>query len=379
MGVARFRVWFGAQEAGEDDLARIEEIEVTQEVDRFWEARLRMSMCLDAGGRWQHRTDSIAAFSRVRVELDPGSGDFVPLIDGPVAHFEWRLDSQPGRSTATFAVRDDSVFLNREEGTEVFRDLKDSEIADQVFRTAREIAETDIAATEATHPIATRRGTALQFLIERAAENDRHVYVLPGSKPGRSVGCFKPFPRDAGTLPPLRLIGDDRNLADATIQEDSESPEITSGRTLRLADGQLAAFDTSATDLGISAGRPGVPAGKEAKRLLPPDRALRESPEAAASGAAREAGYAFKLESTVIPGCYPAALTPYSRVRIECGRTPYSADWLITKVVHRITPSLYSQRFTARSDAATDTSDAPVAEAPGGGLAVSFSASVGVF
>lgn len=203
--------------------------------------------------------------------------------------------------------------------------------------------------------------------------------MLPGSQRGRSVGCFKPFPREAGSLPPLRLIGDDRNLADATIAEDSESPERTSGRTLRLADGALASFETSATDLGISGGRPAVPAGKEAARLLPPDRSLRESPEAAASRAAREAGYAFKLESTVIPGCYAAALTPYNRVRIECGSTPYSGDWLITKVVHRITASLYSQRFTARGDAATEVSDAPVAEAPGGGLSVSFSASVGVF
>ena len=127
MGETRFRVWFGSREASEDELARIEEIEVTQEMDKFWEARLRMTMCLDAQGRWQHRPDVVAGpFTRVRVELDPGNGRFVPLIDGPVSNFESSLDSQPGRSTATFAVRDDSVFLNREEATEVFRDKTDS-------------------------------------------------------------------------------------------------------------------------------------------------------------------------------------------------------------------------------------------------------------
>ena len=82
MSPPKFRVWFGDAEASEDALARIEEIEVVQEIDRFWEARIRTTMCLDAQGRWQHRSDRVAeAFTRMRVELDPGNGSFVPLID----------------------------------------------------------------------------------------------------------------------------------------------------------------------------------------------------------------------------------------------------------------------------------------------------------
>ena len=92
-----------------------------------------------------------------------------------------------------------------------------------------------------------------------------------------------------------------------------------------------------------------------------------------------QAGYAYTLASSVIPGCYAAVLSPYVKVKVECGSTPYSGNYLLTKVVHRITPSLYSQTFEARSDGSTEVADAPVAEAPGGGLSVSFSASVGVF
>ena len=85
-----------------DELARIEQIEVTQEVDRFWEARVTTAMCLDANGQWQHRPDEVgAAFTRMRVELDPGNGRFVPLIDGAISNLESKLDSQPGRSTVT--------------------------------------------------------------------------------------------------------------------------------------------------------------------------------------------------------------------------------------------------------------------------------------
>jgi hypothetical protein len=383
MSEAKFRVWFGSSEASEDDLARIEEIEVTQEMDKFWEARMRTTMCLDAQGRWQHRPDTVAtAFSRVRVELDPGNGRFVPLIDGPVFNFESMLDSQPGRSTATFAVRDDSVLLNREEGTEIFRDKTDSQVADQVLRSIDEIdPATRIEPTATTHPVTTRRGTKLLFLGQLASVNRRRVYVLPGPTAGsKSIGCFLSDPRvPTGELPALRLIGDDRNVSNAQIEEDSEAPERTHGSTLRLSDGVLNSFNASSSDLRIDGDRPAVPPGTEPLRLLPPAAALHEASEDAATAQAGESAYAFKLTSSVIPGCYAAVLTPYVKVRVECGSTPYSGNYLIKKVVHRITPSLYSQSFEAKSDGSTEVPDAPVAEAPGGGLSISFSASVGVF
>jgi hypothetical protein len=381
MSEARFRVWFGSREASEDDLARIEEIELTQEVDKFWEARMRMTMCLDAQGRWQHRPDTVAGpFSRVRIELDPGNGSFVPLIDGPVSHFESTLDSQPGRSTASFAVRDDSVFLDRDEGTEIFRSRTDSEVADDVLRSIDQIDDTRIERTSATHPITTRRGTKLMFLAKLANANERRVYVLPGAERGKSIGCFLPDPpRPIGDLPPLRLIGDDRNLSDVTIEEDSEAPERTHASTLRLSDGVLASFEVSAADLRIDGDRPAVPPGQTPLRLLPPADALREDPADAATAHARESAYAFKLAGSVIPGCYAAVLSPYVKVQVQCGATPYSGNYLITKVVHRITPSLYSQHVEARSDGSTEVPESPVAEAPGGGLSVSFSANVGVF
>jgi hypothetical protein len=205
--------------------------------------------------------------------------------------------------------------------------------------------------------------------------------VLPGEQQGQpSIGCFLLDPQQAsGALPPLRLIGAERNLADATITEDSEAPERTRGRTLRLSDGTVTNFETRAVDLGIGGSRPAVPADLTPLRLLPPSDAQREDPEAATRARARRSGYAYKLASSVVPGCYAAVLTPYQKVRIECGSTPYSGDWLLTKVVHRITPSVWTQHFEAMGDASRVVRGARGAAATGGGLSVSFSASVGVF
>jgi hypothetical protein len=106
---------------------------------------------------------------------------------------------------------------------------------------------------------------------------------------------------------------------------------------------------------------------------------MRADPTAAATGQARRNGYLYRLTSHVIPGCYGAVLTPYQKVRVDAGATPYSGDYLITKVVHRITPSLYTQELEAKTDSVTEVSGASVAEALGGGLQLSVSASVGVF
>ena len=219
------------------------------------------------------------------------------------------------------------------------------------------------------------------FLGQLASFNRRRAYVLPGATAGsKSIGCFLSDPRvPTGELPALRLIGDDRNLSDAKIEEDSESPERTHGSTLRLSDGVLSSFDIKASDLRIDGDRPAVPPGTEPLRLLPPAAALHEASEDAATAQASESAYAFTLTSRVIPGCYAAVLTPYVKVRVECGSTTYSGNYLIKKVVHRITPSLYSQSFVAKSDGSTEVPDAPVAESPGGGLSISFSVNVGVF
>jgi hypothetical protein len=381
MGDMRFRVWFGDRAASTDELARIEEIMVTQEMDAFWEAHLRMSMCLDANGAWLHWPGDVAApFSRVRAEIDIGTGRFVPLIDGPLVSVDAGLDSQPGRSTATMVVRDDSAFLHRDEKVDPpYENRSDSDIVDELFRGFDQISDTRIDATDAMHPTTMRRGTALDFLRQLAQANNRHAYVLPGDEPGASIGCFLRDPEDAASLPKLVLLGDDRTLANASITENPDGAERTHARVLRVSDQGVATFETSAEDLGLMRNLPAVPVDLTPRRLLHPADNTREDPEAAVTAQARRTGYVYQLSSDVVPGCYGAVLTPYNKVRVDAGKTPYSGDYLITKVVHRITPSLYSQHLEAKTDSVTEVSGAQVAETLGGGLSLSVSVNVGIF
>src|SRR5690606_22792662 len=115
------------------------------------------------------------------------------------------------------------------------------------------------------------------------------------------------------------------------------------------------------------------------RRLLHPSDNTREDPAAAATAQARRRGYVYRLTSHVIPGCYAAVLAPYRKVRVDAGATPYSGDYLIVKVVHRITPSIYTQELEARADSVTEVSGAAVAEALGGGVRAAVSAAGGIF
>ena len=110
-------------------------------------------------------------------------------------------------------------FCNRDEEIEPpFEHRSDSEIAEELFGRFDADRATRASRRPTRRPRRrTRRGTVLQFLRELARANDRHAYVLPGDERGASIGCFLPDPQGPADLPPLVLIGDGRNLANASV------------------------------------------------------------------------------------------------------------------------------------------------------------------
>ncbi len=378
---AAYRMYFGDRPATQDELDRIEEIVVEQEMDMAWEARVRLFLCLDENGNWRHQADEFAQpFSRVRVELKIGDGAFVPLIDGPVAGYDTALDSQPGRSAVTLVVRDDSVFMNREEEVEPpFENRTDGAIANEVFRRFSQIGDTRVQSTGAAQPVTVRRRTPIQFLRDLARVHEYHAYVLPGEQRGRSIGCFLPDPKGPGDLPPLTLLGSERNLAEVNVTEESENPGRTRGRSLRIADQQIVSSERSVQDLDLMRPLPPITGDQSALRELPPEDNDREDPEARAQAHTRRDSYAYRMTAKVVPGCYSAVLTPYQKVSVRAGKLPFSGDCLLTKVTHRITPSLYTQEFEAKIDSRSDAAADASAAAGALGLSVDFSASISIF
>jgi hypothetical protein len=361
MGDIRYRLYLDNAPATREQLDQIDEISVQQTVDTVWEARLLIPIFTDDRGVWSGADTTFAAsFGRVRVEIDAGDGVFVPLIDGPIVGSDQAMSAEPGQSTRTAIVQDDSVYLNRADRVFRFEQKLDHEIAAQIYGDAEQIAETDIDTS--TKPPAddipldeVQRGTEMQVLRRLASRQGMHAYVLPGPEPGTSIGAFKPFPTEPDGLPPLILLGGERNVQTFTVREDAQGPATVSAQSLSITDKTVTRATANVRDVELLGEEAAAASLKdEAKRILPPGSDGAVDANAAVKAAAQKLSYAFEAGGSVSSECYGAALIPYRVVTLKGVNDKLSGDYVIKSVNHRLTRSAYEQSFSLLRNATSN-------------------------
>jgi hypothetical protein len=357
----KFRMFFGKRSATADELSHIEEITVEQAMDMAWQATIKLFLCLDEKGKWSHLEDNfLKSFERVRVELQLGTANWVPLIDGPIVARHGDMDSEPGRSNIILTVNDDSVLLNREQEVNQSQRDNDSDIARVLFGKMSEIAHKDIESTpdrtDALPPTPMQRATAMQQLRRLADRNGFHAFVLPGEKPGESIGCFRPDPTRSQGLPDLVLMGRDRNLSSLQVTDDAQGPTRFRASYLRIKDKRVIPGKSRLQDLDLLGPGPTLLENQIATQLLSPIENDEDDPKRALQAATLRSSYSIHATGSVLPGAYPGVLQPYQIVSIRAGPTKSSGTYLLTKATHRITPSLYIQKFEAKRNALAEMS-----------------------
>jgi hypothetical protein len=362
MPAVSYRLYLDGRGATKDQLDQIEEITVEQQVDMAWEARLQIPVCTDDNGRWSLESgDFTKDFARIRVEIKVGSGGFTPLIDGPVIGSDSEMSSEPGKSQVTVLVNDDSVYLNRSERQRRFDDKLDHEIADALFRNATQIAATDVQSTPAPNdslkPKFSQRGTEMDVLRKLALRQGMHAYVLPGREPGASVGVFRPFPTRPDGLPPLILLGPDRNLATFSARLDSQRPGTVESQALNITDKSVRRATASVRNLELLGAAAVAGEGDPSTRLVAPGRDGAVDVEQAANAALEQQSYGFEASGSVLGDCYTGVLAPYRVVTVRGVNGRQSGDYVIKSVTHRLTRSAYEQSFSLLRNARSEGSD----------------------
>lgn len=355
----RFRVFFDGIPASVEDLAAILSLSVEQAEDAAWEAQLVMMLGLDEQGNWSgSRAYRLRARTPVRVEIKIGDAAYAPLIDGPIVAIDSAMDASPGRSTVTVTVHDDSAWLNRErrpvsrEGRTVEQIVRELFLTSATGRIVSTQIEFPPGSPPSLGPSFAEQGTAMQMLQAIAKQNGCRAFVLPGPVPGvsgASIGCLKPDPAPPGDLPDLILLGANRNLAKLTVTEDPETAERTVARTLRLGDQQFLGYTTSLSDEDLLESTPA--AGDAPERQLSPAANDSEDPTARARARARRTNDPIRFQGSLIPGVYPAVLTPHQIVTARAGGARTSTLMRVTSVAHTITPSTYTVEFEGRGNA----------------------------
>ncbi len=352
MPAVRYRLFLDDEPATRDQLDRVEEIAVDQEIDMAWEARLRIPICTDASGRWDGEDEPfLQAFSRVRVEVKVGDRSYLPLIDGPIVGSDRRTSSEPGQSSILVIVHDDSAYLNREDEVRSFQNMSDHEIARQVFNDTTQIrsvqVEDSLPCVCGITPAEIQRGTRMTLLRRLARRQGMHAYVLPGDGAGESIGCFKKLPTSPDGLPELVLLGPDRNIVRFNVSSNAQSPANVQAFSLAISDRTVAEGTSSTRDIELLGSEGALSRDSDAGgRLLRPDADCCLEPERAAQVEAERASFAFEATGAVLAECYGAALAPYRVIAARAVGSRLSGNYVIKKVSHRLDRWQYSQEFT---------------------------------
>ncbi|HYY41228.1 MAG TPA: hypothetical protein VE775_00765, partial [Pyrinomonadaceae bacterium] len=70
MADIEYCMWFDGVPATQAQLDRVEEIEVQQEVDLAWEARVQIPVCVNDDGKWAGAEEAwMRNYARVRIEV----------------------------------------------------------------------------------------------------------------------------------------------------------------------------------------------------------------------------------------------------------------------------------------------------------------------
>lgn len=370
MPAINFKLFINNHEADQDRLDKIEEIVVEQEVDKVWEARINMPLCVDERGMWSDQDEEmIEAFTRVRVEVEVGQGSS-PLIDGPVVGYNNAKSAAPGESSVTVNVHDDSVYLNRQAQIERFNDKSDDQIARELFqkvdtiKTNVQVDPTPPPAEELRSDLV-QRGTAIQILRQLARCQGMHVYVLPGANAGESIGCFKSFSTTLSDLPAMILLGKDQNITSFNLSNNGQGATQAQAFSLNISDGGLVSGNSSFRNLEFLGPKTATEEENAATAVERTDRCQRVSAERQANICTARNAYTLQATGEVLENCYTGVLRPYEVVQVRAVNSREAGNYLIKKVTHTLTRSSYRQSFTLISNALSEDSPTGVSAVVG--------------
>jgi hypothetical protein len=352
MPAVRYRMYVDDQPATRDQLDRVEEISVDQEVDTAWEARLRIPVCTDSSGQWDGEDEPfLQSFTRVRIEVKVGDRNWAPLIDGPIVGTDRRQSSEPGQSSVLVIVHDDSAYLNREDEIRSFQNMSDHEIARQLFNDTTQIQRVDVEnslpCTCGITPEEIQRGTRMALLRRLARRQGMHAYVLPGDGPGQSVGCFRKFPTSGSDLPELILLGPDRNIVRFDLSANAQGTANSRTFSLSIGDREVSEGTAQTRNVELLGTDSSLSHDSDAgTHILQPDADCCLEPARAAEVETERASYTLEATGAVLAECYGASLVPYKVITARAVGSRASGNYVIKKVSHRLDRWQYSQEFT---------------------------------
>ncbi|WP_284269072.1 hypothetical protein [Bradyrhizobium iriomotense] len=349
MADVQYRLYFDNAPVEQARIDQFTEIRIDQAIGLVAEAELDLPVSTDDSGVWSGQDDDFSApFHRIRIEVQIGDGDFVPLIDGPVVAQRFALKAEPDDSQVTLVVHDDSVLLNRDEKVVVFEDRGASDIARTLIEEPGLDSEVDDTPADggALTRYVVQRGTNMQLLRQLARRNGMWAYVKPGPRPGKSIGVFARPSFDPSGLPEILLLGPDRNIDVFTVEFDALRPLKAQAGSVTIADTSELTSDAESASL--------APLGDEALHgvlnptgtaMLARTREEQADIDAATQAAVDLSAFAYSAEGELNNDLYEGIIQPYQVVSVAGIGGRLSGNYVVSRVSHKLTDASYQQNF----------------------------------
>lgn len=355
MAISEYRMWFDNSPADAQRLALIEEIRIDQAIDMITEAQITLPLARDANGDWPGvLDDALQPLTRVRIEVQIGSGGFVPLIEGRVVAQRFEMGGGPNESQAVIVVNDESALMNRADRARLFEAMAPEDIAAQIFGEYGIAAETEASGVGAPslERVVTQRGTDFGLLRRLARAANMQVYVEPGDGPGTSTGYFRRLPTaDSDDLPELVLTGAERNVNRLVLEFDALSPVVASAESIDPANLQLLSASRDASAAALMGDVASYAVAEPEALFAEVGAAEQGELDAVTQSAVDRGAFAYSGHGEVSAEIYAGVLRPYRTVAVAGAGTLLSGQYLISEVTHHLRDQGYTQTFTLRRNA----------------------------
>jgi phage protein D len=336
----------------------IQQLEVEDHAEMADMVRLSVAISIrDGCGSWNVvDQNTFQRLTKVRIEVNVGSGKTEPLIEAYVIETNADFANQPGQSILHVVAMEPTVKMNLKEQVRPWPNMADSDIAEQMFRDhgfAAVVDPTQPSRDELDHT-EMQRGTDIQFLQALAQRNGYECYVELNPETGQVEGHFHKPKLEQSPQGVLSVnMGNATNvnsfkarfdmLKPATVQAgnvDVHSKETQSGDSDSLGDKALGSTSTVSTD--------------DSRQVLLSGTGLAQTGElqTAAQAVVDRSSWAITAEGDLNTVAYGDIMRAKRPIMVRGAGQQFSGAYYVESVLHTFSGDGYTQHFSLRRNAA---------------------------
>jgi phage protein D len=357
LGQIAYTLYIDDEPAPQSLIDVIQHLEVEDHADMADMVRLSVAISIrDGCGSWNVVDEDIfKRLTKLRINVNVGSGKTEPLIEAYVTETNADFANQPGQSMLNVVAMEPSVKMNLKETVTPWPNMADSDIAEQLFGnySFEPVVDSTQPTRDETDHTEMQRGTDIQFLQGLAQRNGFECYVELNPETGKVEGHFH-APRlqqdpqgvlsvNLGTATNINSFHAQFDMlqpATASASNvDVHSKDDQSGQSDSLGDKALGTISTVPSD--------------DARQVLVSATGLSDSGElqTATQSVVDRSSWAITANGELNTIAYGDVLRAKRPVLVRGAGRQFSGIYYVERVLHSFSGEGYTQQFNLRRNA----------------------------